>query len=91
MVQFFGLKCALLHVKFQKNCWSGFRDNPGRTNGLTDGRTNGGYFIGPFGFQPGTNNSARIRRQLLCYVSSGKMLVIININLLLLLFQNVDI
>ena len=36
-------------------------------------------------------NSARIRRQLLCYVSSGKMLVIININLLLLLFQNVDI
>ena len=56
MVHYFGLKCALLHAKFQKNCWSGFRDNPGRTHGRTDG----GYFIGPFGFQPGTNNLAPV-------------------------------
>ena len=26
-----------------------------RTDGRTDGRTHGGDFIGPFGFQPGTN------------------------------------
>ena len=47
LVHFVGLKCALLHAKFQKNCWSGFRDNPRRTHGRR-------LFLGTFGFQPGT-------------------------------------
>ena len=33
-----------------------------RTDGRTHGRTHGGDFIGPFGFQPGTNNIAFIAR-----------------------------
>ena len=39
LVHFFCLKCALLHEKFQKNCWSGFRDNPERTHARTNERT----------------------------------------------------
>ena len=57
MVHFFTPICPLLHEKNQENRRRGFSCGPGtngRTDERTDERTNGGDFIDPFGFQPGT-------------------------------------
>ena len=45
----------LLHAKFQKNPWSGFRDLAFRTHARTHPRTHKSDSISPFGLQPGTN------------------------------------
>ncbi len=48
----------LLHAKFQKNRWSGFR-----VTAVTHVRTYESDSIGPFGFQPGTKKYTPTRRK----------------------------
>jgi len=54
LVHFFTHIYPLLHEKNQDFCRRRFRDQPTRTHARTDTRTDGGDFIDPFGFQPGT-------------------------------------
>ena len=74
MDRFFSLKCSLLRAKFRQNCCSGFRETAvtdRRTDKWTDERTNGGDSIGPFGFQPGTNNGDHTKERQLSIPTIG--------------------
>ena len=58
-VHFLSWIVPVLHAKFQKNRWSGFRAIR-VTHARTHPPTHKGDSIGPFGFQPGTNKKKNV-------------------------------